>query len=121
VPINIKPTILHSEQPDKSWQVNVIWHTPESYVTLSVSPHGANQAFATGQAQLKEIKINGKPAILVKDIWVLGQDADSKSTGKLVPSTGKLLICQIGNLDYKISASGNISDEDLINMAESIR
>jgi len=67
------------------------------------------------------VEVGGKPALLVQDVWTLETDVNGKITGRLLQTKAKMLIWRVGDLDYSIGAGPNVSVEDMIRMAESVK
>lgn len=114
-------TATVSRYPARS--ANIVWlepgHETERYVVYTVFL-GVDSQVGVGEAQIAEVRVNNQPAALIRNVGYLETDARDKPTGQVKQSGATMLTWSINTLQYSIVAGPDISDAELIRMAESI-
>jgi hypothetical protein len=108
--------------------LNILWthkdvslKDDQKYLSLSIVRGLRNTQMNIVNAQPVTVEVDGLPALLAQSVWSLEVDANGKVTGKLLQTNINMLIWKVGELDYSIAAGNNVSVEDLIRMAESVK
>jgi hypothetical protein len=110
--------------------INFLWKSASSetlplesqYLSFSISKKDDSAiTLDVGKATTTEVNVNGIPAVLVENPWAIWTDESGKTTGEMRPTKIKMLMWKLDSLDYTISAGPNVSIEDMIRMAESVK